>query len=143
MKVLFVCHANVCRSFMAQELLKHFRPAVQAFSRGLYADPDYVIPPKVFAFLQTYQIAPAPHVPTQLAGADLAAADYIFFMEQQHLDSVLDRFAQYTDKCYLLGEFVTGESVDLPDPIGLRGRAFDRQADVLARWVHTCAGRLA
>ena len=124
---------------MAQEMLKHLRPEVGVFSRGLYADPNYEIPQKVLSFLQKHHIVPSTHLSTQLSEADLAAADCVFFMEQAHLDQVLDRFAQYTDKCYLLSEFATGQAADIPDPIGLTGRAFEKQAEVLKRLVNACA----
>ncbi len=142
MKVLFVCHANVCRSFMAQELLKHFCPHVQTFSRGLYVDPALEVPDTVRQFLIRQQILPAPHTPTQLAVADMQEAEVVLFMEQQHLEQVTDAFAQYTDKCYLLLEFAYGKQKDVIDPIGLTGRAFDKQATILLDAVRACAQKL-
>ena len=142
MKVLFICHANVCRSYMAQEFLRQLRPELTVFSRGLYADPAYHIPHKVLEFLKSQQISPITHTPTQLSAADMIEADYVFFMEQAHLDTILDRYAQYTDKCYLLAEFAEGINKDIPDPIGLEGRNFIKAAADLQRIVTKCSNCL-
>ena len=142
MKVLFICHANVCRSFMAQEICKTIRPDIQAFSRGLYANPFYEVPDKVTAFLRSRGIVAGPHTPTQLSDPDLQAADYVFVMEPAHLEQILDRYAQYTDKCYLLLDFAYGKEEALEDPICLEGKPFNKQALILAQAVAKALSRL-
>lgn len=142
MKVLFVCHANVCRSFMAQELLKSFCPQLTVFSRGLYVDPAVSVPETVQRFLIDHKVAVSSYVPVQLSQVDLEQADLVLFMEKQHLEHVIDRFAQYTDKCYLLLDFAYGQEKDVADPIGLKGHAFNRQADILYQAVRACGEKL-
>ena len=142
MKVLFICHANVCRSFMAQELLKQLRPELDVFSRGLYADPDFTVPEKVRLFLAGQKIDVLPHTPTQLCATDMAEADLVLLMEQTQLAHVLDAFAQHTDKCYLLLDYAYGQEKDLPDPIGLTGKSFVKQAQVLRDAVCACDKRI-
>ena len=143
MKVLFVCHANVCRSFMAQELLKHFLPQVETLSRGLYVDPSLEVPQKVKDFLLRAGITPAVHTPAQLSAADMQTADLVLFMEQNQLEEVIDRFSEYTDKCYLLLDFAFEREQDIADPILLTGRAFEKQAQVLRQAVEACAQYLS
>ena len=142
MKILFICHANVCRSFMAQELLKRFLPNVTAFSRGMYVDPELVVPEKIIRFLHSQHLTPAPHTPKQLTPEDLQQADLIFCMEPQHQDFLLDRYAQFTDKIWLLAKYAFGKPESIEDPIGLSGRAFEKQAEQLAKTVYACAERL-
>ena len=138
MKVLFICYANVCRSFMAQELLKKAVPEADVFSRGLYADPSYAVPPKVLAFLAEQGVTPAP-----LQAQDLQTADIILLMEQRHLDKLVDRYAQHSDKMYLLNDFAFGQEKDVADPISLSGKAFKKSAAQLARAVQAVAQKLA
>ncbi len=142
MKVLFVCHANVCRSFMAQEILKKELPQAEVFSRGLYADPAVRVPDKIRRFLVQSGIAPRAHTPVLLSKEDAACADFIFLMERRHLDALADRWAEYSDKMWLLRDFVFGEDKDVPDPIGLSGRAFERNARCLLQTVHAAAAKL-
>lgn len=142
MKILFICHANVCRSFMAQELMKKLLPSAEVFSRGLYADPELSVPQKVLQFLAQSQIPPAPHTPAQLTEADLQRADFVFCMEPRHLDFLADRYAQYTGKLWLLNDFAFGQETAMEDPIGLQGRAFEKQARLLQKAVIACAARL-
>ena len=142
MKILFICHANVCRSFMAQEILKKLLPAAKIFSRGLYVDPDLTVPEKVLHFLAANKISPAPHRPTQLTEPDLQEADFIFCMEPGHLDFLADRYAQYSDKMWLLNDFAFEQESAVEDPIGLKGSAFEKQAKRLQKAVIACAEKL-
>lgn len=131
MKILCICHANICRSFMAQEFLKQLLPGETVFSRGLYADPSYEVPQKVKDALAKHHIPFTAHTSTPLRAQDLQQADLIFCMEQAHADGLLDRYAQYTDKIWLLTDFAFDTPQDLPDPIGLEGRSFIKQAEHL------------
>ena len=142
MKILFICHANLCRSFMAQELLKKALPEAEVFSRGLYVDPSWKVPNKVLAFLAKHHITPAPHKPIQLTADDLKKADIVFCMEKQHLEKLADQFAQYTDKLWLLADYAFGREETLEDPIALQGTAFEKQANYLLEAVTAAAQKL-
>lgn len=120
---------------MAQEICKKLLPQAEVFSRGLYADTAYEIPAKVTSFLSSQAIIPAAHHSTQLTDKDLAYADLIFCMEQAHLNRLLDRYAQYTSKLWLLTDFAFEKEIDLQDPISLSGRAFVKQALLLQKAV--------
>lgn len=128
---------------MAQELFKSLCPRIDVFSRGLYVDASIRVPNTVRDFLSREGIAAVQHVPVQLSETDMQQADLVLFMENKHLEQVVDRFAQYTDKCYLLLDFAYGKEQEIADPIGLRGWAFDKQADLLRRAVAACAQKLS
>ncbi len=142
MKILCICHANICRSFMAQEFFKQLLPKETVFSRGLYADPSYEVPQKVKDALAAHHILFTQHTATPLNAQDLQQADLIFCMEQTHLDGLLDRYAQYTDKIWLLTDFAFDNAQDLPDPIGLEGHAFAKQVQRLYNACSAAAKRI-
>lgn len=142
MKILCICHANICRSFMAQEFLKKLLPQSDIFSRGLYADPSYLVPDKVVRVLAAHQIVFNTHTSTQLTVQDLAEADLIFCMEQAHEERLLDRYPQYSDKIWLLTDFAFSKPQDLQDPIGLEGRLFEKQVRRLWQVCEAAARRI-
>ena len=142
MKILFVCYANICRSYMAQELWKQALPQDTVFSRGLYADPSYRVPDKVAGFLAANRISPGVHRATPLREADLRQADIVFFMEQSHLDKIADRYAPYLEKMWLLNDYAFNREEDIADPIAFSGRDFEQAAEKLKGAVLAAAEKL-
>ena len=142
MKILCICHANICRSLMAQEFLKKLLPSVEVFSRGFYANPAYEVPQKVRQALSARQIEFHGHISTQLTPADLAEADLIFCMESAHEERLLDRYPQYTDKIWLLTDFAFDKPHELPDPVSLEGRLFNKQAGQIYQACTAAARRI-
>lgn len=143
MKVLFICHANVCRSFLAEQWLKKICPRLEVFSRGIYADPSFPVPEKIWHFMRKNDLPAASHTPAPLHKEDLAQADIIFLMEKKHLDLLADRYAQYSDKMWLLRDFAFNEEEDVPDPIALSGKAFEKNARFLLQAVSAAADKLS
>ena len=146
MKICFICHANICRSFIAQELMhkliKERGLAAEVFSRGIYADSGLRPPAKVIDFLKEAGITPAPHIPTLVSAADMARADIILVMEQRQLDYLKDLYAQYSDKMFLLRDYAFGEDEDVDDPMGLNGHAFTKAARAIENAVKSIADKL-
>lgn len=131
MKICFICHANICRSFAAERLLKEAvlkagRTDIEVFSRGLYASPDYVIPEKIKNFLKENGADFENHISTLVSVKDLEQADLVLVMTQDILDTLLDRAPQYTDKILLFLDYAYGTEKDMPDPIALSGRPFEK-----------------
>ena len=142
MKLLCICHANICRSFMAQEFFRQLVPNTTVWSRGLYADPTYRVPSKVREALTRHQILFAGHTATPLTAQDLQMADLVFCMEKKHEMYLLDRYAQHTDKIWLLTEFANQPARDIIDPISLEGNAFQKAADFLYHICQAAATRI-
>ena len=127
---------------MAQEFLKQLLPGQTVFSRGLYADPTFVVPDKVQQALKARKIPFKGHVSTPLTPADLADADLIFCVEKSHEERLLDRYPQYTDKIWLLTDFAFDKPQDLVDPIGMEGHGFEKQVTLLYRACEAVAKRI-
>ncbi len=127
---------------MAEEFLKQLVPGVEVFSRGLYANPSYAVPDKVVKALAQHHVVFTGHTSTALTPADLDRADLIFCMEQAHVARLEDRYAQYSDKLWLLTDFAFDNAQDLQDPIGLEGRAFEKQVAYLYQTCQAAAQRI-
>ena len=142
MKILFICHANMCRSVMAQHLMQKYLPQAEVFSRGIYAETEQSAPENVVLFLAEQGIKLENHRPRQLSEQDLQTADLVFCMEPEQAEKLTDRYAQYTDKIWLLNEFAFGKETAVEDPVNLKGRAFIKVAKRLQEAVEACAERL-
>ncbi len=127
---------------MAQEFFKRLLPKTYVFSRGLYANPSYVVPQKVITALAKHDISFNGHTSTPLSADDLQTADLIFCMEQKHEEFLLDRYAQYTDKIWLLTDFAYDKRKDIEDPVSFEGRMFEKTADQLYQTCQAAARRI-
>ena len=127
---------------MAQEFFKRLLPKTDVFSRGLYANPFYAVPQKVISALAKHDIPFHGHTSTRLTANDLQAANLIFCMEQAHEELLLDRYAQYTDKIWLLTDFAYDKRKDIEDPISLEGHTFEKVADKLYQTCQAAAKRI-
>lgn len=134
MKICFICHANICRSFMAQEILKKFiiddnRNDIKVISRGTYVLSQFLVPQKIKDFLKKNNIEYTEHIPTQYSKEDLASSDLIFVMTKDQLKLLNDNYAQFSDKTYLFLEYCLDINKDMLDPIDKKGTAFDTIAN--------------
>ena len=130
-KICFVCHANICRSFGAECFLNKFaqkdsRSDITAISRGIYAQDYYTVPDKIWSFLAAKGIAQIEHKSTLLTKQDLQNCDLILTMTAEQKEYILDKFAQFTDKVFMLQEFVYEEEKDFKDPISFSGSSFNK-----------------
>jgi len=119
--VLFICTGNICRSPMAEGLLRHLAgDEVVVGSAGLGAGRGQ--PPSAHAVAALKEegiditgIRSRPVTPDLLE-----KADYIFTMTRDHLDMLLLLYPEMAAKARLLrfGDAAEGRRADVTDPIG-------------------------
>lgn len=98
-KVLFVCHGNICRSPMAEFVLKDmvkkagragdFQVASAATSREELGNPVY---PPARRELASHGIACDGHRARQITAADVANWDYIYYMDSNNARNLTRMF---------------------------------------------------
>ena len=135
--VLFVCTGNICRSPIAEGLLRRLlgnRKDIEVASAGVHAVRGQ--PPSLYAVQvceeEGVDISGLRSQPLTAALVDRAT--HIFAMTGAHLETIEMLFPQGAEKSFLLREFEQpGTTVwrDLPDPIGLGREVYEDCARIV------------
>ncbi len=133
MKICFICHANVCRSFLAQEFLKKIlsenkRADIEVISRGTYVLPHFEVPQKIKNFLLKENIIYNGHAPALYSRNDLESSDLILAMTSEQLEELEDKYPQFSDKMRLFLDYCVNICEDMQDPITKENSTFDKIA---------------
>ena len=125
MKILFVCTANISRSFLAEQLFNHEIARlnlnhVSCTSAGISALPGYPPDPRMVDFLHEQGKTIKEHRSKPVTKELVDSVDWILAMERYHQQEILERWPEAEEKTRLLGEFLSDDGVvdDISDPYG-------------------------
>lgn len=134
--ILFVCTANICRSPMAEALMREriaksgLENDVQVLSAGVWAETGNRASTNATVVLRTRGIDLAPHRSQQLDPDLLSKSDIILVMEEAHRRSIFYMAPQALAKVFLLSEMAGGHN-DVEDPFGGTIEAYTATVDEL------------
>lgn len=122
LKILFVCHGNICRSTMAESVLTHMvkqRGLEEEFLIASAATSTEEIgnPPHhgTVRQLERVGIDTVPHRAVQIRKSDLEKYDYIIGMDDANIRNIRRLFCVSSDKVCKLLSFA-GEEGNIADP---------------------------
>lgn len=124
-RVLMVCLGNICRSPIAEFVLRErLEGDVAVESAGIAAVPGARINPRALTVLERHGIDADAHVARRLDRGMLERADLVLAMERAHVDFIRAFAPAATGKTFLLGRW-QGD-FEIPDPLGKPQESFDR-----------------
>lgn len=129
-RILFVCTGNICRSAMAEHLLRHLAAErgldLETASAGIAAEPYYEVPEAAKRQLAAAGVPPFRHK-ARLATRDvLRWADSILVMTAAHHDHVIELYPEFSSRTRLFREAAGFGELDVEDPMGRPDEDFAR-----------------
>lgn len=147
-KVLMVCLGNICRSPLAEGILKSKVDASKVFvdSAGtghwhVGNSPD----PRSIDIAKKHELNISNQKGRQFNIQDFSSFDYIFVMDNSNYDNVIQLAQSEEDKSkvqLILDELFPNENVDVPDPYYGGGQGFEDVYQMLDKACDQIASRL-
>lgn len=140
-RLLVVCAGNICRSPVAEAMLRRALPQRQVGSAGLGALEGQGVEPTARALAEADGLEVADHVARQLTRELLADADLILVMSAGQRRAVGELAPEALGKTMTLGKWLPG-SPDIPDPYRKSREAFEHVHRLLQQATDEWAKRL-
>lgn len=126
MKIMFICTGNICRSAMAEgmmkKLIKENNIKVEVYSCGIYAETGNGPTYNAVEAAKEYGADISNHKATNIREANIEKMDVILCATTSHKQSVLYLHPNLKGKVYTMKEYAkldkNGQDMDIKDPWG-------------------------
>lgn len=137
---MVLCIGNICRSPMAEALLRQRCPDMRVSSAGLAALIGQAADPLACAVARDHGLDLGGHVARPIQPDVLAASELVLTMSQGQTQELLRRFPAMRGRVYRIGHW-TGQ--DVADPYTLPRPAFEAAFDAIESGLDSWLTRLS
>ena len=123
--ILTVCVGNICRSPVAEALLKDRLPGRKVWSAGLHALVGQPADATAREVARQHGLDLSAHRAQQVAGWMCSHADLVLVMEASHQQELEELYPLARGKIHRLGEFGPQGAFDIADPYRQPRAAFE------------------
>jgi protein-tyrosine phosphatase len=123
-KIIVVCTGNICRSPLAEVILRNRLPGCEVVSAGTAALIHHPADPKALIVAKENGWDISTHRAQQATQALLTSMDLILGLDQGHCDWIGAQFPQLQGRTHKLGRW--RKNVDIADPYRRPQAAFDQ-----------------
>jgi protein-tyrosine-phosphatase len=138
--ILIVCTGNLCRSPMAQGMLRQrlseegLDANYRVLSAGVWAVDDNPASANAVDVMAERGIDITGHIAHTITANDVAEAELILVMAREHAQVIQNTWPQYRWKVHRLSEMI-GKRKDVQDPYGGSLKEYRACADTLAEYI--------
>ncbi len=126
MKIMFICTGNICRSAMAEAMLKKMleenKKNIEVYSCGISADEGDIPTQNAIDVMNEYGIDLKKHRATNIKYSNIEKMDVILCATLSHKIFVIKLYPELKDKIFTLKEYVgikdEAYGIDIKDPWG-------------------------
>src|SRR5690606_27786277 len=140
-KILVVCHGNVCRSPLAEAMLRQALPHCRVASAGLKALVGHPADASTQAGAQPFGLVLTEHRGRQVSSEMLNDADLILVMSQNQRTAIGEKLPAALGKTMLLGHWLPKQQ-EIPDPHGKSREVFQLVHEQIRQAVEAWAQKL-
>lgn len=141
MKIMFICTGNICRSAMAEGMMKKLAKDnnldLDICSCGIYAeDGDYATYNAMEA-AKYYDVNIEGHRATNIRKSRIKEMDIILCAAESHKQSVLYMYPELKEKVFTMKEYAeldkNGQDMDIKDPWGYDMNVYQNCAEEIEK----------
>ena len=123
-KIMFICTGNICRSAMAEGLMRKLvndnNKNVVVYSCGIYAEDGDMATYNAIEAIKEYGVDLREHRATNIRNSQIEDMDIILCATESHKNIVVNAYPNLKEKVFTIKEYaeLDDRDIDIPDPWG-------------------------